>query len=66
VYHLLIMNLPEERRVIEFPPPQPAQVRGCRVETFGGLEMESAVNQHDRLNDLSGEVFSGTEDRADE
>ena len=35
------------------------------VETFGGLEMESAVHQHDRLDDLSGEVFSGTEDRAD-
>jgi hypothetical protein len=51
--------------VIEFPPLQPAQVRGCRVETFGGFEMESAVNQHDRLDDLSGEVFSGTEDLAD-
>jgi hypothetical protein len=35
------------------------------VETFGGLEMESAVHLHDWLNDLSGEVSPGTEDRAD-
>jgi len=28
--------------------------------------MESTVHLHDWLNDLSGEVFSGTEDRADE
>jgi len=28
--------------------------------------MESAVHLHDTLKDLSGEVFSGTEDRADE
>jgi len=65
VCHLLIKNLPEEKGVIEFPPLQPAQARGLQGRTFGGLEMESAVHLYDRLNDLSGEVSPGTEDRAD-
>ena len=36
-----------------------------RGRTFGGLVMESAVHLYDWLNDLSGEVSPGTEDRAD-
>ena len=65
LYPLLIKNLSEEKGVIEFPPLQPAQARGLQGRTFGGLELKSAVHLHDRLNDLSGDVFSGTEDRAD-
>ncbi len=52
--------------VIEFPPLQPARARGLEGRTFGGLEMKSAVHSEDGLNDLSGEVSPGTEDRADE
>ena len=65
LYHLLIKNLPEENGVIVFPPLRPAQARGLRGRTFGGLEMKSAVHLGDGLNDLSGGVFPGTEDRAD-
>jgi hypothetical protein len=60
-----LMNLSEEKGVIEFSQLQPAPARGLQGRTFGGLEMKSAVHLHDRLNDLSGEVFQGKEDRAD-
>ena len=65
LYNLPIKNLPEERGVVEFPPLQPAQTRGLRGRTIGGLEMKSAVHQHDRLNDLKSDDFPGTEDLAD-
>jgi hypothetical protein len=54
-----------ERAVIEFAPLQPARVHWVRGRTIGGFEMKSAVHLHDGLNNLSGEVFPGTEDRAD-
>ena len=39
---------------------------GCGVEIFGGLLMESAVHLYDRLKEVRGGVFPGTEDGADE
>jgi len=39
---------------------------GCRIETFGGLEVDSAVHLNDWRTDLSGEIFPGTGDGADE
>ena len=65
LYHLLIKNLPEENGVIEFPPLQSAQARGLQDRDFRRPWGESAVHLHEKLNDLSGEVFPGTEDLAD-
>jgi hypothetical protein len=44
----------------------PRRARDCRVETFGGLSMESAVHLNDGLKELRGGVFPGTADGADE
>jgi hypothetical protein len=61
----MMKNLPGENAVIEFPPLQLEQARGLKALIFGGLLMESAVHLRYGLNDLSGEISPGTEDRAD-
>ncbi len=55
------------RGVIEFPTSSNrAGQGGCGVETFGGLSMEFAVHLYDKLKEVRGGVFPGTEDGADE
>ena len=62
-----VRTAPMARGVIEFPTSSTRAGHGdCRVEIFGGLSMECAMHLYDRLKEVRGGVFPGTEDGADE
>jgi hypothetical protein len=48
------------------PPVSFSGIGGCGVETRGGFSMKSAVHLRDRLKEVRGGVFPGTEDGTDE